>query len=96
MKRVNYLNLSWVTPSRGLRTLKAKIVRGEGGRPKGIIYPKDEPCTERRFYLYKKAGELRLFSPTPSPRRLKRFCRDYVRFNGGEPNSSMIFVVPWA
>ncbi|MBA7494750.1 hypothetical protein ES702_05327 [subsurface metagenome] len=97
--RREYLKLSWVKPSSGLRQLTARIVVGGGPKPKRIIYPSmDDPCTEKgRFVLYVagRRGELRLRMASQSPRRLRRFLRDFVKSRGGAVWSTNYWRTLW-
>lgn len=85
--RREYLKMSWVKPGSGLRQLTARIVVGKGSKPKRMLYPSmDDPCTEKGGFVLYVAGrrdELRLRMPSQSPRRLRRFLRDFVKFQGG-------------
>jgi hypothetical protein len=76
------LHLSFVVPG-AIKMLNVKLTRGKGSlSPRGIIFARDG------FILYQKTPkELRLRAPTPSPRRLRRFLRDYARNQGGKPST---------
>ena len=94
-----YLKMSWVIPGSGLRQLTARVVMGRGPKHKRIVYPSEgDPCTERgRFVLYVagRRDELRFRMVSQSPRRLRRFTRDFVKFQGGAPHSLCLWRTPW-
>jgi len=87
-----------VIPKQGLRFLTAQLIKGRGARPRNVVYPREgEGCTEKGFSL-RVAGrrdELRLYAPSKSPRRLRRFLRDYARSKGGLPHSVSFWRTPW-
>jgi len=93
-----YVKVSFVVPKKGLRFLTAKLIKGRGARPRNVVYPREgDRCTEKGFSL-RTAGrydELRLYAPSESPRRLKRFLRDYARSRGGLPHSVSFWRTPW-
>jgi len=74
-------------------------VVGKGSKPKRMVYPsEDVPCTERgRFVLYVagRRDELRLRMTSQSPRRLRRFLRDFVKSQGGAVWSTNYWRTPW-
>jgi len=96
--RREYLHVTYIIPGRGLRMAMMRIVEDGGGRPKEVMYPASgDPCTERGFTLYLagRRGELRLRVPSESPRRLRRFLRDWVKHEGGGVWSVNMWVTPW-
>ena len=70
--------------------LTAQVVTVKArSRPRNVIYPGEaDPCTERAFMIYQRGDELRIRVPTESQRRLRRFLRDYVRYNRGRVEST--------
>jgi hypothetical protein len=74
-------------------------VVGRGPKPERIVYPsEDDPYTEKgRFILYVagRYDELRLRMTSRSPRRLRRFLRDYAGSTGGLPHSVSFWRTPW-
>lgn len=96
-KKIEFLHLSFVVPGVGVRSLVAEVVRADfGGRSPQTVYPNPgDPCSENGYFLYVSGGNLKLRTPSPSPRRLRRFIRDYVRFSGGRLESVSIWTVPW-
>jgi len=91
-----YTHLSYIIPGKGLRIVTAKVIKGRGQRSKNIVYPKPgDLCTEPRFRLYQVKDELRLRMPGESPRRLRRFLRDWTRQQGGLLWTVNIWTTPW-
>ena len=97
--RRGYLRVTWVEVGVGVRFLVAKIVMGGGPKPKRIVYPsEDDPCTEKgRFVLYVggRSDELRMRMTSQSPRRLRRFLRDFVKSQGGAVWSLNYWITQW-
>lgn len=97
--RREYLKMSWVKPGSGIRQLTARIVMGRDPKPERIVYPsEDDLCTEKgRFVLYVagRHDELRMRMVSQSPRRLRRFARDFIKFQGGAPHSISLWRTPW-
>ena len=96
--RREYVKVSYVIPKQGLRFLTARLMKGRGARPRNLVYPREgDRCTEEGFSL-RTAGrseELRLYAPSESPRRLKRFLRDYAKSTGGLPHSISFWMTSW-
>ena len=93
-----YVKVSYVIPKQGLRFLTARLIKGRGARPRNVVYPREgDRCTEEGFSLRiaGKYGELRLYAPSESPRRLKRFLRDYAKSTGGLSHSVSFWRTPW-
>jgi len=96
--KMQYLKLTWVERGKGIRMVTAKVIQGKGQKPKGVIYPKPgDPCTEPRFMLYQagRLDELRLWAPSSSQRRLRRFLRDFVCQQGGLVWTTNYWTTPW-
>jgi len=96
--RREYVKASYVIPKRGLRFFTAKIIKGRSVRSGNVVYPREgDRCSEEGFSLsvVGRHDELRLYTPSESPRRLKRFLRDYAKSTGGLPRSVSFWRVPW-
>ena len=97
--RRGYLRVTWIEVGIGVRFLVAKRVMDGGPKPKRMVYPsEDAPCTEKgRFVLYVagRYDELRFSMASQSPRRLRRFARDFIKFQGGAPHSISLWRTPW-
>lgn len=78
-----YLNFSFIIPKKGIRFLKAKVVKGKSPR---ILFERDG------FKLYVAGNdELRVAIPNAPlypRRRLRRFLRDYSKSQGGLPRTT--------
>ena len=96
-KKSEFVHVSYVIPGIGVRALVAEVVRTTfGGHPPQTVYPgQNDPCSERGYVLYVSGDNLKIRTPSPSQRRLRRFIRDYVRFSGGRLESVSLWTVPW-
>lgn len=85
-----WLNFYFIIPSKGIRLYTAKIIWSRRKKRRNVIFQKDG------FLLYHtRRGNLMIQAPSRSPRRIRRFLRDYAKTQDGKPQTVSFWISPF-